>query len=766
MSPELLTFLLNRVDYAIRNKDIVMQSCITDMDVEQLKAEARATAAKHVINMLQRPDQLEKVEQYKRRVSRKKASVEAMLKTAMQSQLDGVKVGLNQLQTALNDIQTIKENLKWIEDSFVAVPQLHSQLQVVCDENMRHSQYVTAMENLKHIFTVRESVERTKQWMINEGKLLYTHQSLSDLENSRDDLLYELHKLPNQAPADKSMLEAYFQEVEELSNLLEKQIRLILSRTLNTVRKEPTVIVTALRIIEREEKADSFALQRQKQSGFLPPGRPKKWREKALDVLEKSVAQRIEGTQVDEREDNKMWLVRYLELTRQLILEDLRVVKTLCVPCFPPQWDILNTYVHMYHKCLSRHLQELISNGLEGNEYVSILSWIMNTYVGPELMQHPELNIQSVGPLLNNAIVEDLQQKYLSNMQKNYIEWMQKTLETEKTDWNSGALPEVGDQEGYYHTAAPVIVFQMIDQNLQVTRTISQDLTFRALILSMEQVTQYGKMYGEAIVEFKKKHFEDRSQMPYFTQYMITIVNNCLHFVELAQQMKQHYWLPGVRDNEGGMKFEALLNTFQQLRDDAAQYLLDEAFLDLDSHFQSLITPRWVGKSEAVDTICVTLDDYFVDYSHLRPRNFDYVLSEAQNLVAKRYISAMLHKKLSFKSYEERRECAIKIMKEANQLKDFFVRIAPKLSKFDSPFDIIANLAELLKIQDPEILSLDLHGLVDKYPDVTKDQLVQFLSLRGDISRSECVEKVSYIFQTNSSRQRASVPKTIFSQLN
>ncbi|CAG2068875.1 unnamed protein product, partial [Timema podura] len=115
------------------------------------------------------------VEQYKRRVVRKKASVEAMLKTAMQSQLDGVRVGLNQLQSALHDMQEIKQNLKWIEESFSSVPALNSKLQDVREENMRHSQYVTAMENLKHIFTVPESVEKTKQW-INEGKLLHTHQ--------------------------------------------------------------------------------------------------------------------------------------------------------------------------------------------------------------------------------------------------------------------------------------------------------------------------------------------------------------------------------------------------------------------------------------------------------------------------------------------------------------------------------------------------------------------------------------------------------------
>jgi exocyst complex component 3 len=77
-------------------------------------------------------------------------------------------------------------------------------------------------------------------------------------------------------------------------------------------------------------------MQRQRQSGFLPPGRPKKWREKAMEVLEKAVEQRIEGTQVDERADNKMWLVRYLEVCSYCCTFTCVGCETLDVNAFSP----------------------------------------------------------------------------------------------------------------------------------------------------------------------------------------------------------------------------------------------------------------------------------------------------------------------------------------------------------------------------------------------------------------------------------------------
>jgi exocyst complex component 3 len=58
---------------------------------------------------------------------------------------------------------------------------------------------------------------------------------------------------------------------------------------------------------------------------------------------------------------------------------------------------------------------ELINCGLVGNEYVTLLSWIKNTYNGPDMMMNPELyiNTSSIGPLLESEVVASLEGQYL-----------------------------------------------------------------------------------------------------------------------------------------------------------------------------------------------------------------------------------------------------------------------------------------------------------------------------------------------------------------
>lgn len=83
----------------------------------------------------------------------------------------------------------------------------------------------------------------------------------------------------------------------------------------------------------------------------------------AMDALYATVTVRIEGSKLEERSDNKLWLVRDLEIARQFILDDLRVVKQCCVPCFPPEFNIFSEYVKMYHTALSTHVSFKVNFG-------------------------------------------------------------------------------------------------------------------------------------------------------------------------------------------------------------------------------------------------------------------------------------------------------------------------------------------------------------------------------------------------------------------
>merc|ERR1719300_381260 len=119
-------------------------------------------------------------------------------------------------------------------------------------------------------------------------------------------------------------------------------------------------------------------------------------------------------------------------------------------------------------------------------------------------MGAPALNMDKnlIPPLLNHEVVEDLMNSYLDKMRVNYTSWMQNAIGLEKEDWTSERDPEV-DMDGYFSTASPVTIYQMVDENLQVSATISQELVYKVLLLGIKQVTRFGHMYRTGVEEYK-----------------------------------------------------------------------------------------------------------------------------------------------------------------------------------------------------------------------------------------------------------------------
>lgn len=194
-----------------------------------------------------------------------------------------------------------------------------------------------------------------------------------------------------------------------------------------------------------------------------------------------------------------------------------------------------------------------------------------------------------------------------------------------------------------------------------------------------------------------------------------------------------------------------------------ATFLLEEAFLDLEIHFNELFTAKWLPSTSAIDTICATLDDYFQDYNHLRVINFEFVINKGQALVTQRYIKALLSKRIN----RPRQDCEViakKINKEARQIKNFFGKIAPNISETDTPIDLIPTLANLLSC-DIEMLVLDLHTLLGNYPSLTEDHLVRLFYIRNDIKANDVREKIQDAMKSKKAKVSTDKRDAIFREI-
>ncbi|XP_064189287.1 exocyst complex component 3-like [Anguilla rostrata] len=700
--------------------------------MEETDREAVATAVQRVAGMLQRPDQLDKVEQYRRREARKKASVEARLKAAIQSQLDGVRTGLSQLHNALGDVKDIQSSLADVSKDWRQSINTIENLKDVKDVVVQHSQLASAVENLKNIFSVPEIVEET-QGLIEQAELLQAHRKLMDLECSRDDLMYEQYRMDSQNTRDMGLIRGYFGDVQRLSEELAKQLWMVLQRSMVTVRRDPTMLVSVVRVIEREEKIDRRMLDRQRQTGFIPPGRPKDWKRKMFEVLERTVSARIEGAQSETREVDKMWLVRLLEITRRNVLDDLLVVKSLMAQCFPPHYNAFRVFFDLYHSSLSSRIQELATEDLEANEIVSLLTWVLNTYTSPEMMGHPELflerDISQLEPLLPREVVDGLLSKYIQTFTSNITGWLRKALETDKKDWQKETEPEA-DQDGYYQTTLPAIVFQMFEQNLQVAAQIDETFKEQVLLLCLKQMNSFLYRYREEAIAYKDDHLKDRKLPQCYVQYMIGIINNCQTFKVSINSLKKKY----SKRVEPTQNDAAIVKTLEEVAKDGCAFLLDEVFLDLEQHLNELLTRKWLTGSNAVDTICVTVEDYFNDFAKIKKPYNEEMTSKAHRRVVMEYLKSVMQKRISFKNAEERKEGADRMIKEAEQFKFLF----RKLSAGDDTDHLcgsISAIAEVFKLVDPTLLYLEVSTLVSKYPDIREEHIAALLAVRGDASR-------------------------------
>nr|XP_021157069.1 exocyst complex component 3-like protein isoform X2 [Columba livia] len=648
-------------------------------EAEKAEKLARGAALKWASGVFYRPEKLEGLGQYRNRERQRNSSIQSRLKSTVQSYLEGVSAGLEQLRSAAREVQNVSQDLgaaRWALLDSTGQFQGLQQMRALMAE---HVQLASVVQVLPQLFSVHEVFSHTLQ-LLCEQNLLEAHAELMMMEHLRDNILSQLH-LRGLSSAQATVL-SYFSGLQELNESLAKQLWDIVGSSLQLVRDDPVLFVTAVRIIEREEKIDESLLL---EATFLPPGRPKGWRQKFYHVLRETITgAHFRATPMDAEGSG---LARHLAALQKDIVSNLLVVKDLMVQCVPAHYNILSICTTTYHQALTSHLQDILREDLDKQALFLLLEWALRVYPSPDMMGHPDLlpevDVSALGPLMSPELVDQTERKYVVKVKASVLEWMQKTLEVEFKEWFREEEPET-DHQGFFQSALPVIVMQMLNENIQVASLITDSLQQKVYNMALEELEVFLGRLREALVQCGKEHQKDRTTPKYYVSYLLAMLNNNL---ALSSSVSSLHSDTACREVPASL--QAALDRTQKK---TCQLLLEELLLDLQ-----------------------------------------LLLTESELLVTSQYLRALMQKKMVCKSNEERRQLCDRLLQDATQLRELFCGLG--LDRSQQSLEAVFALRELICLKDPALLSLEVLGFATKYPDVSDEHISTLLDLRGDVSK-------------------------------
>ncbi|CAF0726882.1 unnamed protein product [Adineta ricciae] len=729
--------------------------------LDEMSHEAETNALRIIQAKLEKPEGLERLDQLRTAASQRKYALDEQLRTAVQSQLEDINTGITQLQNSLRNMRIIEHKMYETDEILQKIISLQSKLDDLCHEAHTYQQLALAQVNLDHIIKTPENVNKAADLLAHE-KLLQAHQLVIEIENTRNYLLFELHQTQDgDSHADNIQLVTnYFADHQRLVGQLEQLISSQISRWYHCAISAPEQLVTALRLIEREEQIDRFWAEKKNLTGFSPPDRPRQWRMLCFDLLRKSVKHRIEGIQLETKEEEQCWLEQHFKRYRRMFLQDFRIITKTCSRCFPKQYDIVNRFLGYYHNCLKEHITE-ICNLKQRNEGETLtiadvfaLVTFVRDYQDVECLRSPELRLDTshLSPLLEKDMLVAITDVFINEMKQKVPEWMSNTISRETKDWY--ALKEVDlTPDHYYYTSMPRTLNNLIIQTLDMAKKMSDEICQIVLEMILEKLNEFHISYMNEIDLYTKKYFADRQSFrDCFTKQMVANANDCESMSTVIDILRKydHNDLDDLSSSSQQQlnRYENIAKVFKQTAKSCCDIILQEIEIDTSNSLRGLFTRDWfsaTAKSHCGTIIETTRDYWSSELTHLKKALLTYLFYTWHKRILAHYLRNVLSQSITikFERSDERRQCATQLRSEASLLEKEFKSWIETSSEgaIEYHFHILSNIADILEQTDLDSIVLELATLAKKYPSLTKEQVIQLLRLRGDFTKQEARDK-------------------------
>ncbi|XP_027377514.1 tumor necrosis factor alpha-induced protein 2-like isoform X4 [Bos indicus x Bos taurus] len=532
-------------------------------------------------------------------------------------------------------------------------------------------------------------------------------------------------------------------EVEALYALLRDQVLGQLRRPLEA---EPERLRQALAVLAEQERQDHAAAA----AAAGPPGcpglaatRPRGWLQLWRDGVAQAAAERLSRRPAADAEGRTEAERAFLHMGRTM-KEDLEAVVERLKPLFPADIRVVAAYAESYHAEFASQLAALTQFELCPRDTYMLLLWVQNLYPNdilnsPKLA--PELQGVRLGTLLPPTQIRLLEATFLSNEVASVRELTARALELESNRWTNDEAPQRLD--GHCHSELAIDIIQIISQGQAKAESITLDLGAQIKPLLLEELARFLRSYQRAFDGF----LERCRQLRNYRANVIANINNCLPFRTSLEQQWQTP--PDLRSS--------LLRPLNELKSHGFDTLLQSLFGDLKPLFKRFTQTRWAAPQQTLEEIVSAVAERMPEFSELQDCFREELLEAVHLHLVKEYIARLCKRRLVLQTAEQQQQLAGHVQANAQLIQQFCTQNGSPATWLH---DALPRLAEIIRLQDPSAIKIEVASYATSYPDFSKGHLSAILTIKGNLSSSDA-KSIRSILDINTGAHEPS--KALFS---
>lgn len=410
------------------------------------------------------------------------------------------------------------------------------------------------------------------------------------------------------------------------------------------------------------------------------------------------------------------------------IYKDIYRVETDVVPCFPPDYDIYAHFVKEYHKALSATIKKLLAAEPEASVLLILHQWLKEY---KKTMKELEVPPEYLEPPLLEGNEQSLIDDYLQLIIKKLDEWTANLMKTEIREFTARSEPPEIDSDGMYGTQGAVILFQMVNQQVDVATESGQGAILAKVVSEINRVMRGVQDQWTKILEaeFKKQTEKPEEAVGGLDSYCIALANDQVKSMDFAETLLGRIE-PLVSEKYRVTISERLNDAIDGYLDVAKkciQTLIGVIFNDLKPATKQLFTASWYDG--VMLQIVETIRDYMNDCQEfLNPSLLDLLVDDLLETFIIAYLTGLANStKLRMPATTER------IKEDVGLVFNFFSALKPA-KELQMDFEVLEMVLGLLEASKSMVfLSFwsfaKVHG-----PNI---QFVEgLMKARGDFDRS------------------------------